>query len=97
MLTYALALAGTNTPTPAELAAALAEMYPGGTAPAVAELLAGGWLAPAISDRTRLRLPPFPLAEIAARLAAGKAPAAAPALPISAPEPLASGWLILDF
>ncbi len=74
MLACALTLASTNTPTPAELTAALAEMYPGNTGPTVADLLAVGWLAPAISDRTRLRLPPLSPAEVDARLAAAGKP-----------------------
>ena len=67
-LACALALAG-NTPTPDELTAALAEMYPAGNAPTVTRLLAAELLVPAISDRRRLRLPPVPCAELDRRLA----------------------------
>lgn len=74
MLACAFTLAGTNTPTPAELTAALAEMYPSNTGPTVLDLLAVGWLVPAISDRTRLRLPPLSPAEVDARLAAAGKP-----------------------
>ncbi|WP_223653388.1 BT4734/BF3469 family protein [Hymenobacter psoromatis] len=73
-LACALTLAGTNTPTSAELTAALAELYPNNTGPTVPDLLAAGWLAPAISDRTRLRQPPLPPAEVNARLAAANEP-----------------------
>ena len=89
-LTCALALTGTNTPTPAKLDAALLEMYPVG-GPTAASLVAAGWLVPAVSDRTRLRQPPLSLAEIDARLAAAEEPDQAPsfdapALPASSPE-----------
>ena len=67
-LTCALALAG-NTPTPDELTAALATMYPAGDAPTVAGLLAAGRLVPAISGRSRLRVPPLTNAELSRRLA----------------------------
>lgn len=73
-LACALTLTGTVTPTPAELTAALAEMYPGNTGPTVPDLLAAGWLALAISDRNRLRQPPLPPAEVDARLAAASEP-----------------------
>lgn len=72
-LACALTLAGTPTPTPAELTAALAELYPDNTGPTVPDLLAAGWLVPAISDRDRLRQPPLPPAEVAARLATAEA------------------------
>jgi hypothetical protein len=72
MLACAFTLAGTNTPTPAELTAALAEMYPGNTGLTVPDLLAVGWLVPAISDRNCLRLPPLTPAELDARLTAAE-------------------------
>ncbi|TVT39656.1 hypothetical protein FNT36_18620 [Hymenobacter setariae] len=94
MLACAFTLAGTNTPTPAELSAALAEIYPGGKAPTVADLLAVGWLVPAISDRTRLRLPPVSLAKVSACLVAPNAPSAAPAPPVmNEVQPAAAPYL----
>ncbi len=73
-LACALGLAGTPTPTPAALSAALAEMYPAGEAPTSPdELLAAGRLVPCISDRGRLRLPPLDPGEASRRLAGGEA------------------------
>lgn len=59
MLVCALTLTGKLTPSSAELAAALEEMYPGNAGPTVADVLAGGWLVPTI-DGHGLRLPPPP-------------------------------------
>lgn len=73
-LACALVLTGKATPTAAELTATLAEMYPNNTGPTVADLLAAGWLVPAISDRNCLRLPPLTPAEVDAQLAAAEAP-----------------------
>jgi hypothetical protein len=84
-LACALTLAG-NTPTPAELTAALAEMYPAGGAPTVADLLAAEWLVPAVSDRRRLRLPPPSLAELDRRLTERPAPAPTPPIPDPGPR-----------
>lgn len=79
-LACALVLAG-NTPTPDELTAAFAEMYPAGGAPTVAELQAAEWLVPAVSDRRRLRVPPLTLAELDRRLTERPAPAPTPTAP----------------
>ena len=68
-LACALVLTGKATPTRAELTAALGELYPAGNGPTVADLLAAGWLVPTIDGRG-LRVPPLPLAEQDARLAA---------------------------
>jgi len=59
-LTCAMVLTGTTRPTPAQLDAALLEMYPVG-GPTAASLVAAGWLVPTI-DKTGLRLPPPPVA-----------------------------------
>lgn len=72
-LACALTLTGKATPTAAELATALAEMYPGGTGPTVPDLLAAGWLVPTIDGRG-LRQPPLTPAEVDTRLAAANAP-----------------------
>ena len=64
-----LVLARTNTPTPEQAAAALADLFPHGGRHTVADLLAAGLLEPT-PDRHRLREPPLPLAEQDARLAA---------------------------
>ena len=68
-LACALGLTGKATPTPAALATALGALYPAGNGPAVPDLLAAGWLVPTIDGRG-LRVPPLPLAEQDARLAA---------------------------
>jgi hypothetical protein len=59
-LACALSLTGTTCPTPAQLDAALLEMYPVG-GPTAASLVAAGWLLPTI-DKKGLRLPPLPVA-----------------------------------
>jgi hypothetical protein len=68
-LACAFTLTGKATPTAAALATALAEIYPGGIGPSVPDLLAAGWLVPTL-DGQGLRVPPMPLAEQDARLAA---------------------------
>ena len=70
-LACALTLSGRATPTAAELTMALAELYPGGTGPTVADLLAAEWLVPTIDGRG-LRQPPLTPAEVDARLAAAE-------------------------
>lgn len=72
-LACAFTLTGKITPTAAELANVLAEMYPGGTGPTVPDLLADGWLVPTIDGRG-LRYPPLTPAEVDARLAASNKP-----------------------
>lgn len=72
-LACALTITDKATPTAAELATALAEMYPGGTGPTVPDLLAAGWLVPTIDGRG-LRQPPLTPAEVTARLAAAEEP-----------------------
>lgn len=72
-LACALTLTGKATPTAAELARALADMYPGGTGPTVPDLLAAGWLAPTVDGRG-LRQPPLTPAQVDARLAAAEQP-----------------------
>lgn len=67
-LACVLGATGRATPTPLELAGVLTELYPAGTGPTVAGLLAGGWLVPTI-DKQRLRLPPFLPAEMHQRYA----------------------------
>jgi len=74
-LACALTLTGKATPTAAALATALAEMYPSGSGPTVPDLLAAGWLVPAIDGRG-LRQPPLTLAEQDTRLAAHESKAA---------------------
>ena len=74
-LACALTLTGKPTPTADELAATLREMYPGGTGPAVPNLLAAGWLVPTIDGRG-LRQPPLTLAEQDARLATSESKSA---------------------
>ena len=66
VLTAALALTGKATPTPAQLTAALCELYPTGNGPTVADVLAAGLLVPTI-DKQGLRLPPPSPAELWAR------------------------------
>ena len=61
LLDCALAASGKATPTEAELAAGLKEVYPKG-GPTVADLLAAGWLEPTI-DKKGLRVPPMSLQE----------------------------------
>lgn len=68
VLTCALVLAGTATPTSEQLDNALQQLYSAGGAPTVAEVLAGGWLVATV-DRKRLRVPPVPVAELFGRLA----------------------------
>ena len=68
-LACALVLTGKTTPTRAELTAALGELYPAGNGPTVADLLAADWLVPTVDGRG-LRVPPLPLAEQDAQLAA---------------------------
>ncbi|WP_375438182.1 BT4734/BF3469 family protein [uncultured Hymenobacter sp.] len=72
-LACSLTLTGKATPAPAELAAALAELYPGGTGPTVPDLLAAGWLVSTVDGRG-LRQPPLTPAQVTARLAATKEP-----------------------
>ena len=67
-LACALAATGRATPTPLELAGVLAELYPAGTGPTVAALLAGGWLVRTV-DKQRLRLPPVTPADMQRRYA----------------------------
>ena len=55
-LAYAMVLTGTNSPTPAQLDAALCEMYPN-DGPTAASLVAAGWLVPTI-DKTGLCFSP---------------------------------------
>ena len=86
-LACALVLTGRATPTVAELAAALAQLYPAANGPTVADVLASGWLVPTLDGRG-LREPPLSSADIAARLAAADTPDKtgqpnAPALPES--------------
>lgn len=67
-LDCALAVSGKANPTRAELAAALAVLYPAGNGPTVAEVVAAGWLEPCISDKKRLREPPLDVEAVWARL-----------------------------
>lgn len=90
MLPCALALTGRATPTAAELATALTELYPDGSGPTVADVLAAGWLVPTI-DGQALREPPLTPAEAAAQLAVAETfdnsrHSPAPALANSRPE-----------
>lgn len=52
-----------HTPTPHELSDALARLFPNGTAPSVADLVAGGLLSYTI-DKQRLRVPPLLLGKV---------------------------------
>ncbi len=72
-LAAALVLTGHAYPTPAQLAAALAELFPSGNGPTVADLLAAGQLVPTI-DKQRLREPPPTPAELWARQLAKPTP-----------------------
>ncbi len=66
-LACALTLTGSPYPTPAQLDAALLEMYPVG-GPTAASLVATGWLLPTV-DKKGLRYPPLTPAEVDTRLA----------------------------
>lgn len=68
MLSCALVLAGTPTPTADQLAVALQQLYPAGSGPTVGEVLTGGWLVATV-DGKRLRVPPVPVAELFGRVA----------------------------
>ena len=88
-LDCALAASGKANPTWAELAPALAVIYPAGDGPTVAEIVAAGWLEPCISDKMRLRERPQDI-EAGARLEEVRRELSETVNPLLAPGPLFS-------
>ncbi|AYA37827.1 hypothetical protein D3Y59_12705 [Hymenobacter oligotrophus] len=66
-LSVALALTGTFTPTPDQLALALRTLYPNSRHPSVADILAAGWLVPDTYGKC-LRYPPISTEELWSRI-----------------------------